>query len=1000
MSLRKRRKESTIHGKVLSRSFGEIFKIEKQAGTFRPDPSFATFGQSMNDQVVLDSEHPASSRYGEAIAYLEQRINYENFQNLPYQELAGRLERLRELLVYLGSPEKRYLTVHVAGTKGKGSTCTMLKSILQQAGYRVGVFSSPHLYSPLERFTVDGVPCDAGEFGELMLSLRDRIGHWETTCQFPWDFTYFELTTLFAFEYFLRKQVDIAILEVGLGGRLDATNVCSPTVSVITNISFDHMEQLGPTLEMIAEEKAGIIKPGVPLVAAPEDQQARHVIKRKADALGTPSFFFDEDFTILRRNRENAASFCFTPLVSFSGSSALAAVDSLRLKLLGEHQEKNAALAISTALLLKDRLNIAHDDIRNGLAKAFLPIRVEMFRPFPDSPTMVIDGAHNRASVRALVQALEKIGPFRRKTLFFGTSLGKDIEGMLSEILPYFDRIILTQHSSSPRRFPPRALRTILHSFTEDPGGSETSWGSIEISEQENASTALKSIWTTSEQDDLLCVSGSMYLAGELREFFLRELAASGTEKIDNSPEGASENSENELRPVVAALKNREIFSVPETPGGVFRGSPEMILRTLTLGCKVNQYETEFVRQGLLHLGWRDATDDEPATLVVVNTCTVTAESDLKSRKAVRKLIKENPGAEVVVMGCSATRNPKPIAEISGVSQIITDKQAIPEFLQRKGLNEIPTGLKSFGERHRAFVKVQDGCRVGCSYCIIPKVRPVLRSRPVADVLDEIRTLSRNGYREIVLTGIHLGHYGVDFSRRENLASLVRQIVELKEDFRLRISSLEAVEVSDELVDIMVANPRRICPHLHLSMQSGSDTVLRRMKRRWLSEPFVRRCEEISARFDRLALTTDVIVGFPDETEEEFAETLRVVERLKFSKVHVFRFSPREGTEAEKLPNRVPLSTQRRRAGELDRLADRLRRNYAESLVGMDLSVMLETPFGGTADRYLEVRLAEPVAEERLGSLLNVRIDRADGDLLRQVSEPDASARECTPNTR
>ena len=410
-----------------------------------------------------------------------------------------------------------------------------------------------------------------------------------------------------------------------------------------------------------------------------------------------------------------------------------------------------------------------------------------------------------------------------------------------------------------------------------------------------------------------------------------------------------------------------------------------MLLRTLTLGCKVNQYETEFVRQGLLRLGWQDAPDSEPASLVVVNTCTVTAESDLKSRKAIRKVIKENPGAEVVVMGCLATRSPATVAAIPGVTQIIADKQEVPEFLRQHGMQNLPTGLETFAERHRAFVKVQDGCRVGCSYCIIPKVRPTLYSRPTTEVLNEIRTLSRNGYREVVLTGIHLGHYGIDLDKKESLASLIRRIVDLDEPFRLRISSLEAVEVSDELVDLMTAHPKRICPHLHLSMQSGSDTVLQRMKRRWLCKPFVCRCEKIAARFDRLALTTDVIVGFPGETETEFAETLHIVERLKFSKVHVFRFSPREGTEAATLPNRIPPSILQCRAAKLRELAERLRRNYAASLVGMDLSVMLETPHGGTADRYVEVRLAEPV--KQLGSLLDVRINHIDGDLLYGIKQ-------------
>ena len=407
-----------------------------------------------------------------------------------------------------------------------------------------------------------------------------------------------------------------------------------------------------------------------------------------------------------------------------------------------------------------------------------------------------------------------------------------------------------------------------------------------------------------------------------------------------------------------------------------------MYFRLATLGCKVNQYETEYLREGLLRLGY--AETDGPADLVVVNTCTVTAESDRKSRKIVRKLIKENAGATVVVMGCSATRDPAALTVIPGVSRIITDKQEIPAFLRELGLAEPPAGIHRFGERHRAYVKVQDGCRVGCSYCIIPKVRPVLLSRPEDDVLAEIRQLSQNGYREIVLTGIHLGHYGVDFSdeKRSDLAALVKSIAELDEPFRLRISSLEAVEVSDELVDVMLGHPERICPHLHLSMQSGSDDVLRRMRRRWFREPFLRRCEEISARFDRLALTTDVIVGFPGETGEQFEETCDAVERLGFSKVHVFRFSPRKGTEAFSLPDRVPSPVQKCRAEHLAALSQRIREKYAASLVGMTLPVLLETVHGGTSDRYLEVRLVEPVPESSVGEIVGVKIDNVHGDVL------------------
>jgi len=445
-----------------------------------------------------------------------------------------------------------------------------------------------------------------------------------------------------------------------------------------------------------------------------------------------------------------------------------------------------------------------------------------------------------------------------------------------------------------------------------------------------------------------------------------------------------------------------------------------------TLGCKVNQYETEFVRTALLMHGYTEANEGDIADLVIVNTCTVTAESEAKSRKVIRKLVRENPGANVVVMGCVATHKPQEMHQIGGVAKVITDKEQVPNFLRQLGLTTLPTGIASFGDRHRAFIKVQDGCNAHCSYCIVPKVRPTLRSRAIEDILPEIQTLARNGYREIVLTGIHLGHYGVDlanplspltfgegarttvsplpFGERArvrgrtcerscsphpnplpegegtlvNLTDLIRHIVDLPEDFRIRLSSLEAVEVTDELLGLMQRYPDRLCPHLHLPMQSGSDEVLRLMKRRWLSEPFVRRCEEILSKFDRLALTTDVIVGFPGETAEHFDETCRIVERLRFSKVHVFRFSPREETEAATLPNRVPPSEQKRRARVLTGLADNLRSDFAASLVGSTATVLLETPTSGTCGRYLDVQLDQPAEP---GMLVTVRIENNEGDV-------------------
>jgi len=434
-------------------------------------------------------------------------------------------------------------------------------------------------------------------------------------------------------------------------------------------------------------------------------------------------------------------------------------------------------------------------------------------------------------------------------------------------------------------------------------------------------------------------------------------------------------------------------------------------LKTVTLGCKVNQYETEYVRQGLARLGYREVVDGEPVDLCIVNTCTVTATAEAKSRKAIRQLARRHPRAEIIVMGCYASQAADEVAALPGVIDVITDKRQLPELLSRLGLVDLPTGISNFGSRHRAYVKVQDGCHMQCSYCIIPTVRPVLVSRPVSEVLSEIRRLVSNGHREIVLTGIHLGHYGVDLAggvsdgvdlvggvsdgdcaRRlqsqpdrsptespptVDLAWLVRRILDLEGEFRLRISSIEAAEVTPELIALLAERPDRVCPHLHLSMQSGSDKVLRRMRRRWPAGQFVECCRQIRRSLDQPALTTDVIVGFPGETPEDFAATCRVVEEVGFSKLHVFRFSPRRGTPAADMPDQVPEAIKQRRAAELTELGEALRRRYFESLAGRKLQVLVETPAGsrpglllGTSDRYTPVELAGE--RELIGRLVTV----------------------------
>lgn len=399
-------------------------------------------------------------------------------------------------------------------------------------------------------------------------------------------------------------------------------------------------------------------------------------------------------------------------------------------------------------------------------------------------------------------------------------------------------------------------------------------------------------------------------------------------------------------------------------------------LRTITLGCKVNQYETEYVREGLLRLGYEEAAKGQGADLCVVNTCTVTAEGDLKSRKVIRQLARQNPQAEIVVMGCYATRAPDEVAQLPGVVDVVTDKRQLPELLARFGLTDIPTGISGFGHRHRAYVKVQDGCPRRCSYCIIPSVRPVLTSRPVDEVLEEVQRLIDHGHREIVLTGIHLGLYGFG-SSEQNLAGLLRQVVTLKGEYRVRLSSLEAVEITPELIGVMADHPHRVCAHLHISLQSGSERVLARMRRCGGIEQVLERCQMIRQSLEEPALTTDIIVGFPGESEEDFRQSCQIVETLGFSKVHVFRFSRRQGTPAAEMPDQVSESVKHRRAIELIELADRCRMEYFRRLEGRELQVLVESSVKkasgrlmGTSDRYTPVELVGREAD--LGRLIRV----------------------------
>lgn len=437
-----------------------------------------------------------------------------------------------------------------------------------------------------------------------------------------------------------------------------------------------------------------------------------------------------------------------------------------------------------------------------------------------------------------------------------------------------------------------------------------------------------------------------------------------------------------------------------------------MRFKTVTLGCKVNQYETQWLRAAFLANGWEEARSDArdgEVDLAIINTCSVTSESDAKSRKTIAHLVKEFPSAELVVVGCYAGSAPEKVAKLPGVSEVVSDKRLLVDFLLRRGLTNIPTGVTGLAERRRAYVKVQDGCRVGCAYCIIPTTRPYLQSRPISDVVAEARALAENEYREIVLTGIHLGHYGLDFCpptpeeleriaagelapdsgkgarkltledyyarqalvperERVGLADLLRALTDLDLPMmRYRLGSLEAVEVNESMLQVFTSRPDALCPHFHLSMQSGDDSVLAAMKRRWSSGPYIEKCQEICSRLPDVALTTDVIVGFPGETDANFERTCEVVKALNFSRVHVFRFSARPGTVAATAPNPVPEHVKKERAKVLIQIAQEERVKFAKRFLGRDARVVVEDVFAredgtrvakGTSDRYYEVEIA------------------------------------------
>jgi len=332
------------------------------------------------------------------------------------------------------------------------------------------------------------------------------------------------------------------------------------------------------------------------------------------------------------------------------------------------------------------------------------------------------------------------------------------------------------------------------------------------------------------------------------------------------------------------------------------------------LGCRLNEAELERWRRQFLTRGHQIVATPEEAQVCILNTCAVTGEAGRQSRQAARRLHRRNPRAHIVFAGCDATMEPERARTIAGVDLVIgnDEKDTLVDRVIETFADVVTTpALAQEGEsrylfapsRTRAFIKVQDGCNNHCTFCIVATLRGQERSRPVADVVREIQQLTAMGYREVILTGVHLGGYGHDMGT--DLAHLVASILEQTEIERLRVSSLEPWDIPTRFFDLWAEYPGRLMPHLHLPLQSGCDATLRRMGRRYTTSDYARLVEEARKRIPDVAITTDIIVGFPGETDEEFATSLAFVRRMGFAHIHIFTYSPREGTAATRLPNHL-----------------------------------------------------------------------------------------------
>ena len=403
----------------------------------------------------------------------------------------------------------------------------------------------------------------------------------------------------------------------------------------------------------------------------------------------------------------------------------------------------------------------------------------------------------------------------------------------------------------------------------------------------------------------------------------------------------------------------------------------------LTLGCKVNQYETDGMIELLKEAGMTAVSFEEKADVYLINTCSVTNMADKKSRQMIHRAKKLNPDAVVIAAGCYVQAAKDKLMEDDRISIIIGNNKKkdivriLEDYLQAgvtdEGMLDIsaekeyePLTINSTLEHTRAYVKIQDGCNQFCSYCIIPYVRGRIRSRDIASIIEEVERLALTGVKESVLTGIHISSYGKDKENEVGLADVIDAISKIESIKRIRLGSLEPSIITDEFIDRIVDN-EKVCPHFHLSLQSGCNTVLKRMNRKYTCEEYFEKCEMLRKAFDRPALTTDVIVGFPGETEEEFRETVDYLTKLNLYEMHIFKFSPRQGTVAAGMKDQVAPEIKNQRSDVLLALSERNKQAYEASFRGENLDVLVEEKvrregkdgYRGHTERYMDIFVEE-----------------------------------------